>query len=124
MLTKEQIEEIRRGDALTTKAERRELCDLALRAVGGEAVAWRYRFRSPMPNGNARRWQITIDLGYTEQELIDDGYEVEPLYTAPAAPANEALAGRLQEIMSTVQNFEGWQGEVFREINAALRGGK
>jgi hypothetical protein len=79
---------------------------IARSAVGGEAVAWRH-------------WHGKENDGWEYYESAHCP-DCQPLYTAPAAPANEALAKRLHEILDPVENYEGWQGVIFKELKATL----
>lgn len=114
MLTKERIEAIRKntGSMLDQMwpSELRELCDLALRGIGGEAVGECVKATGSLKDMMIIRWRD----GFTP-------HEGQLLYTAPAAaPENEALAKRLLQAVDDLKPFTGEHDHFNQNLTALL----
>lgn len=99
MLTKETIERWREENyhaaAWITPQEIRELCDLALRGMGGEAVAL-----PELPEGVVLHEQL--GKLYDRLQMHQYAAKYAALCTSPAAPANGALAKQIRELGASI----------------------
>ena len=136
MLTKEEVlQAVARGWCHENNANKEMDHDLAiaiaeeviaLRGMGGEAVAWAICLEEEVVDAFAKRALAEEEFNRRNEKWPDETRNIRPLYTAPAAaPANEALAKRLLNMSRLHDSLDmRSSASLMREAAAALGGGE
>lgn len=100
---------------------RRTALAAALPHMGGEPVAWRYRYQEQGELGPV--WSRWVTLGYDPTLILSGEFEVQPLYLAPPAnPDVAALIEAAQEVVAGADTMRSYDlpGTFRRHLNEPL----